>query len=231
MDTELEHRLGLARTEVARQLSSIFKEWDVAGDTVLGPGTFAIRVEDQHRLGPTHFDIGFVLNRERDDVPVLWDCTAGFGQNEEEIITRAVRNWAACTVPAILELVVQNGSFAAHLGYDDPKGCAGWHVILGPVTAFGAGVAPKELQSWVLDAPLLPSLGPMVASAFERPMLNGVKLLFGSAQDDIAEVRVNGVVHEAASRRLKLMKWPRASEAAFARCYWLFVHEHGQCIK
>ncbi len=224
MDAELEYRLGLVRTEIARQLSLIYKEWEVVGGKVLGPGTLAVRVEDQHKLGPTHFDIGFVLNRERDDVPVLWDCTAGIGRTEEEIISSAVRNWAECTVPAILELGAQNGSFASHLGYDDPKGCAGWHVIHGPVTGFGAGVAPNELQSWVLNTPLLPSLGPMVASSFERSTLNGVKLLFGFAQSDIAEVRVNGSLHEAASRRLKLMKWPRAVEPAFVRLYWLFVH-------
>jgi hypothetical protein len=224
MGTELERRFALARAEVAKRLSSLYKTWTVMGDTVAGPGTLAIRVEDQHKLGPTHFDVGFVLNRDRSDIPVLWDCVAGLGRTDEEIVAWAIESWANSTVPAIIELLVQNGAFATHLGYDDPQGCAGWHVIHGPVTGFGKGDAPKNLQSWLLETPLLPSLGPMVAGAFPRPLLNGVKLLFGYAQDEVAEVRINGVAHEPASRRLRFMKWPRAKDAAFVRCYWLFVH-------
>jgi hypothetical protein len=223
MDSQLEHRLGLARTEVARQLSSIYKEWEVVGNIVLGPGTLAVRVEDQHKMGVTHFDIGFVLNRDRDDVPVIWDCAAGVGRTEQEVISRAVETWATCTASTVLEMLVRNGSFASHFDYKNPDGCPGWHVVHGPIIAFGKGSAPKTLQSWLAATPLLPTLGPMVASAFERPILNGVKLLFGCAQDDIAEVRVNGAIHEPASRRLKSMKWPRQADAAFTRCYWLFV--------
>ena len=225
MDTELDRRLELARTEVAKKLSSMFKTWTVIGDTVIGPGTLAVRVEDQHRLGPSHFDLGFVLNRESAEAPILWDCTAGLGAMETDVVKTAVENWASCTAPAILELLKQDGSFASHLGYDDPRGCPGWHVIHGPVTAFGKGTAPKELQAWALEIPLLPVLGPMVASAFERPMLNGVKLLFGFAAGEIAEVKVNGVTNEAATQRLRSMNWPRSAEGAFVRCYWLFVHQ------
>ena len=59
-------------------------------------------------------------------------------------------------------------------------------------------------------------------------MVNGVKLLFGFAAGEIAEVRVNGVRNEPASLSLQSMDWPRASEAAFVRCYWLFVHKVDQ---
>ena len=224
MGTELEQRLALARAEVARRLSTMYKTWSVVGNAVVGPGTLAVHVEDQHKVGPTHFDIGFVLNRDRSDVPVIWDCIAGVGRTEEEVISRAVETWATCTASTVLEMLVRDGSFASHFDYENPDGCPGWHVVHGPIIAFGKGSAPTNLQAWLADTPLLPTLGPMVASAFERPILNGVKLLFGFAQEDIAEVRVNGVVHEPASRRLKLMKWPRQADAAFTRCYWLFVH-------
>jgi len=226
MDTELEQRLSMVRAEVARRLSSVFKAWTVEGDTVLGPGTLAVRVEDQHKQGPNHFDLGFVLNRERSDVPILWDCVAGLGKTEANMIARAVDTWAMSTAATFLEMLVQDGSFASHFACDHPHGCRGWHVIHSPVTAFGLGTGPQDLQSWVGGTPLLPTLGPMVAAAFDRPMLNGVKIfLAGHDQNDVAEVRVNGVRHEPASRRLQYMQWPRTREPAFARCYWLFVHK------
>jgi len=228
MDTELDRRMNLVRVEVASRLSSVFKKWTVEGDLVMGPGTLAVKVEDQHKLGPNHFDLGFILNRDRTDVPVLWDCAAGAGQTEANMIAMAVGMWASTTASAILEMQLQDGSLASHLGYDDPKGCKGWHVIHSPVKAVGVGKAPGNLQSWVMDTPLLPTLGPMVAAAFERPMLNGVKLLFGYGEGDIAEVRVNGIRHEPASRRLQFMQWPRANQPAFVRCYWLFVHKHDE---
>ena len=200
MDAELEQRLALARAEVAKRLSKMYKTWGVTGDLVVGPETLAIRVEDQHKVGPTHLDIGFVLNRDRSDVPVIWDCVAGVGKTEEGVISRAVETWATGTASTVLEMLVRDGSFASHFDYESPDGCPGWHVVHGPITAFGKGSAPKILQAWLADTPLLPTLGPMVASSFERPILNGVKLLFGFAQEDIAEVRVNGVVHEPASQ-------------------------------
>lgn len=225
MDTELEQRLSRVRAEVAKRLSSVFKIWTVEGDVVVGPGTLAVKVEDQHRLGPNHFDLGFVLNRERNDVPVLWDCVAGLGKTEADMIASAVENWASSTAATFLEMLVQDGSFASHFAHDDPKGCPGWHIIHSPITAFGTGSAPNDLQLWIADAPLLPTLGPMIVATFERPMLNGVKMILGHAQDDVAEVRVNGVRHEAASRRLQFMRWPRVADPAFARFYWLFLHK------
>jgi hypothetical protein len=226
MNTDLEERLGFARKELARQLSSIYKTWTADGDTVVGPGTLAVRVEDQHRMGPKHLDIGFILNREDADVPILWDCVAGLGRTNLEVVSHAVETWVRSTLPVMLELGSQDGTFADHFNYNDPQGCPGWHVIHGPMLAFGRGTAPGDLQTWTLRNPILPVIGPLAASAFDRPLLNGVKLLFGFATEDIAEVRINGVCNQPASDRLKSLEWPRSPEAAFARCYFLFVHEH-----
>jgi hypothetical protein len=225
MNADLEERLGLARAALARQLSATYETWTVDGETIVGPGTLAVRVEDQHKMGPSHFDIGFVLNRERADVPVLWDCVAGLGKTNSEIVEWAVGVWVRSTLPVMLEFGKRDGTFADHYQHNDPKGCPGWHVIHGPHWAYGVGKAPNQLQAWTLKNPLLPVLGPLIAGSFERPLLNGVKVLFGHGSDDVAEVRVNGVCNEPASDRLKSLTWPRASELAFARCYYLFVHE------
>jgi hypothetical protein len=224
MNADLEERLALAREALARRLSEIYYTWTVDGETIVGPGTLAVRVEDRHKMGPTHFDIGFVFNRERADVPVLWDCAAGLGKTSEEIANWAVDVWVRSTLPAMLELGKQDGSFADHFPHNDAQGCPGWHVIHGPVLAYGVGDARNDLQAWMLKNPLLPILGPLVSDSFERPLLNGMKVVFGFK--DTAEVRVNEVCNQPASDRLRSLDWPRASEAAFARCYYLFVHKH-----
>ena len=198
---------------------------------IAGPGTLGVRVEDQHQLGPNHFDIGFLVNRLRDDIPVLWDCVAGMGKTCPEVVDWAVRTWVRSTLPVMLELSAQDGTFADHFGPDDPEGCPGWHVIHGPVLAFGVGSAPDELQAWTLENPLLPILGPLVVGAFSRPELNGVKIVFGFGSEDTSEVRINGVCNKEASNCLRSLQWPRAKDLAFARCYYLFVHGHQEVIQ
>ena len=60
-------------------------------------------------------------------------------------------------------------------------------VIHGPVLTYGRGDAPKALQSWALENALLAHVGPTVAKAFERPMLNGVKLVFGFGDEIVSD--------------------------------------------
>jgi hypothetical protein len=56
-----------------------------------------------------------------------------------------------------------------------------------------------------------------------------VKLLFGgTAGDEIAEVRINGVVDEQASRALAELPWPRLGEPVFARAFLLLAHREGE---
>jgi hypothetical protein len=217
-------KLRLARQHVAERLSSMFKTWVVEGESVRGPGTLEVLVEDHHQCGETHLDIGFVVNRERADIPVLWDCVAGMGATQSEAILRAVETWSISTLPVYLEFLTGDGSFAEHLHADEPQGCVGWHVIHGPWIAYGYGAAPDNLQAWALDNPVLPVLGKIASRSFNRPTLNCVKLLFGFGSEDVAEVRINGEYDEATSQLLKGLTWPRAGDAAFARCYLLFVH-------
>jgi Family of unknown function (DUF6348) len=222
-ETDSQERMQRARYIIAQRLSSTYKAWSVEGNFVKGPGTLAVRVEDQHCMGPNHFDI-VVLNNERADVPVLWDCVAGMGATSNEVIDRAVETWVVSTLPVFLELVNRDGSFADRFDGGDPGGCPGWHVIHGPVLAFGIGAAPDVLQDWTLTNPLLPTIGPLAVKMFNRRTLNCVKVLFGSSDGEIVEVSVNGMCDHNASERLESLAWPRSTEAAFARCFFLFVH-------
>ena len=169
-------------------------------------------------------DIGFVLNRERADVPILWDCVAGIGSTPTEGLVNAAERWIMSTLPVCLEFLTGDESFAEHFHGDDPQGCPGWHVIHGPLFTYGNGSAPGQLQNWAIENPLLPVIGTLAAKSFRRELMNCVKLLFGFTSEVIAEVRVNGEYSQAASEHLRSLSWPRSEEGAFARCYLLFVH-------
>jgi hypothetical protein len=192
-----------------------------------GPGTLRLEVEDRHDAGANHYDIGFVPNRDRTDVPVLWDCVTGIGPDWKAACEFAAQSYVRTTVPVFREFLSQDGSHAGHFGPNDADGCPGWHVIHGPLIAYTGPVshgADKALQDWVVRHPLLPALGPMIAAAFERPLLNIVRVLLSNGEVVVAEVRVNGEEHRAASDRLARMDWPRSSDFAILRCNLLFVH-------
>lgn len=224
MNSDLTEKLDYARRVLAERLSGTYKHWQVEGETVKGPDALEVIVEDHHQCGETHLDIGFVVNRERADIPVLWDCVAGSGATTNAGLSRAVETWVTTTSPVFLEFLTRDGSFAEHFHGDDAQGCPGWHVIHGPWIAFGANEAPDVLQAWALDNPLLPMVGPIAARSFSRTNLNCVKMLFGFGDSDISEVRVNGDFDEAASEYLRSLPWPRSRDVAFARCFFLFVH-------
>jgi hypothetical protein len=120
----------------------------------------------------------------------------------------------------VIELLAQTGEYAEHFTGTDPHGLDGWHVIHGPIVAFGHGDGPDVMQRWAIDNPLLPQLDGTLVTAFDRPVLNGVKLLFGG---DVAEVRVNGRYDEAASEALGTLSWPRLEPVSFVRCFLLAV--------
>ncbi len=194
--------------------------WTAALDHVVGPGTLGVRIRDHEGTPPSHVDLGFVLNRTRDDAPVIWDCVSGAGNDLEQALAHAVEIWAVSTVPPIRELLEHKGEHAEHLEARDPRGLPGWHCIHGPIFGLGANGGGALMQEWVRENPLLPALATSLSNEFDRPMLNGVKFLFGG---DIAEVRINGVESASASSRLRELPWPRLDPFAFARCFVLAV--------
>jgi uncharacterized protein DUF6348 len=158
-------------------------------------------------------------------VPVIWDCAAGVGPADREMLQMAVDIWATSTLPALLEFLKHDGSEATHFNDEEPDGCPGWHVIHGPIFAYGNGNAPDELQNWAHDNNFLSRVGPIAVKSFERDILNGVKLLFGGSKSNkVAEVRINGTRDDAATNLLSQFNWPLSDDPAFGRCFLLFVH-------
>lgn len=71
---------------------------------------------------------------------------------------------------------------------------------------------------------MLPALAPALLPDLAGRQLNGVKLfLGGKSGDDVAEVRVNGEVSEAASAALRALDWPRGERLCWARLFVLLT--------
>jgi len=193
---------------------------------VHGPGTLAIVIDRQHEGSDAHLCIGFFLDRELEDGPIIQDCVARIGRDPETKLRSAVKIWMTSTAPALLELIDQSSRFADHFRGDDPGGLAGWHAIHGPIFGYGTGSAKEALQAWALEHPLLPQLRESIEPYLDRTSPNGVKLYFGgSPESRIAEVRLDGVELPEASEALASLAWPQPSEHAYMRVFVVLIHE------
>src|SRR5215467_6484389 len=98
----------LAVRLIAESLTAVHGTWTVRGDgRVEGPGTTAVivRHRDGEKDGP--LELGFQVNRDDPDAPVLWDYAVGVGRTDEERVRASIHVWAQTTAPVVLELITQ----------------------------------------------------------------------------------------------------------------------------
>jgi len=214
--------LRVVRRALVAELARFREGWHDNGELIIGPGTLAVRATVTHDSEPGHVDIGFVLNRNRPDAPLIWDCVAG-GRAEDDAAARlACSFWAQTTAPVIMELLTQSSQYAEHADGDDGLGLAGWHSIHGPILGYGSD-DPTALQRWCLEHPLVPALRDVLAPALSPALLHGAKFLLGAFDEQsIAEVRIDGVRHDECSAALLGLPWPKEGKRV-ARCFVLFV--------
>ncbi|KOV38715.1 hypothetical protein ADK60_01785 [Streptomyces sp. XY431] len=220
-------RLAVIQRCVVREMARLGQVFTADGEVVRGPGTTAVAVrEHQDGEGPGHVDLGWVLELGRADAPVVWDCTAGLGKTEEEKLDNAVRMWATTTASALVELQEGRGAHGDHA--DHPE-LPGWHAVQGPAAVFGFG--NERLAAWLAGNRVVPALAPALLAELAGPggrRPHGVKLFLGGrAGDDVAEVRVDGEVSEAASAALRALDWPRGERLCWARLFVLLT-AHGE---
>lgn len=197
--------------------------WKVRDDSVEGPDGIVIRFGDRHNeehLG--HMDVEIIFAEHVPDTIRFWDCTTGFGSDLATCAKNAAHLWASTTGSCVLELKFsRTGEFAAHFDPKDPTGLLGWHAVCSDLVGYGAGSKATELQKWWVDTQkVLPALSPALSDLSHAP--HGIKIFFGG--EDTAEVRVDGNYHEAASKALAALDWPRNSEFSFLRAYVIAVH-------
>ncbi|PBC76252.1 hypothetical protein BX265_0958 [Streptomyces sp. TLI_235] len=204
--------------------------WTFEGDRVTGPGGTAVAVGAPHGEGPAHLDLILLPDAGRPQRSAVRDCVSGIEAGAEPALRRAVEVWAATTGVTLLELLAHNGRFAGHLHPDDADALPGWHAVHGGIVGWGAGDRQGAVQDWMLARPVLPRLAAALADGFDRDRLVGISLLFGGgAGRETAEVRVDGELHEQASKELLALDWPRVAEGtAYARTFVLLVRPKGR---
>lgn len=208
-------------------LNALKPGWSVTRDGIVGPGGAVVRLTQRHEVQSVgHVDVQFILSDASTRPAVLWDCVAGFGATPAERARFAARLWSQTTAGALCELKYSlRGEFADHFRGNEPGGLTEWHVICSPILGFGAGESSCKLQQWWLDNPVLPSLTHALGDSLsEQDCPHGIKILFGGDGDGIAEVRVDGEPHEAASTALAGLAWPRLEPPGFVRSYVIALH-------
>ena len=204
----------------AEALDAIKPGWRVDGEEVVGPDGVRLRFANRHPAASDgHVDVEFVLGEGRS----LWDCVAGFGESAVDKAQAAAHIWCSTSGGALLELKYSGrGEFADHYRGHESQGFAGWHAISGAIIGYGHGDAPDQLQRWWLAHPLLTRLsGVLGREVSEERAPHGIKILFGG--DGVAEVRLNGDVHPAATQMLLDLDWPRIEPAGFVRSYVILL--------
>jgi hypothetical protein len=212
---------------LAPKLDELRGPWVAAdGPALHGPGRTALRVgTSDHGDGVGHLDLEFVLDRDAPGAATITDCVSGFGDDPHEAVEQAAHIWCQTTAPVFFELLTQRGEFAEHARATTPGGFPGWHTILGAVLGWGTGPERSALQTWLLGNPPWTALAPLISEGLDRAELNGVKLFIASnAGNPIAEIRINGRVHRAASDALLALDWPRPVRFTAARTFILLVH-------
>lgn len=208
MNADTREWCARVRRALVVELDAIWPGWSDIGTEVRGPGSFAVRVEDRHQVGPGHIDIGIVLNRANRESPIVWDCAAGGRAQDDAAASLAARLWASTTAPAVLELAARDGRYAEHANGDATLGLPTWHSIHGGIVAYGTG-DPNPLQEWLLDHPVIPALSSLLGDRLEPGALHGVKILVAALDESNAEVRIDGVRDDPCSQAILQLDWPR----------------------
>jgi len=190
-------------------------------DLVRGPGTAGVAVIPYPDESWNHIDLEFILNVDRPAETALFDCVAGIGETPEQAIRWALKVWIGTTGAAVFEFLHGTGRQADSFAGDDSRGFPGWHMIGARIMGYGVGDSGTAVGVWMGEACPWHDLAPLIVPSLNRPMLNGIK--FFADGNGIAEVRVNGVVNDAASKALIAMS-PRTPQFAAARTYCLLVH-------
>lgn len=202
------------------------KEWRVEpGPLLKGPGTLGVRLGPRHSDSYRHIDLEFLLNIDRAAETSLPDCATGLAADPEEAARQAIAVWADTTASVALELLEQQGSYAASFGPAAPDCFPGWHAIVGGVSGWGVGEDSAAKRLWVADTCPWTELAPVIAAGLTRPFLNGVRIFIGQGGDyENCEVKINGDPHEPSATALAAMNWPRTAQMSTAKVFLLLVH-------
>jgi hypothetical protein len=174
-----------------------------------------------HTDDPRHFDIGFILSPQP---AILEDCISGIG-SPHEAAAMMVRIWRDTSGACLAEMLTRRGEYASHVDESDSAGLPGWHSVVSGVLAYGPDPTSNDtLQAALLNRDVLRAIAPQLVPSLDRPAHNGIKVFYHCTPTSaIAEVRVNGEPHQAASQALAALPWPEVTAPSTARFYAVAV--------
>jgi hypothetical protein len=210
-------------------LNALKPGWTKTERGLAGPVGALVRLGQRHdSTSGGHVDVLFEPDETKPLKTPLWDCVCGIGSSSAERARNAAYLWSQTSAAALFEFKYsQRGDFADHYRGADPGGFEGWHVISGPVMGYGKGDSADRLQKWYLSNPVLPVLSRVISDSIQDSACpHGVKIFLGG--DGIAEVRLDGEKHDAASEALAKLAWPRLDPPGFVRCYVLVLHREAK---
>lgn len=192
----------------------------MVGESVGEPGAWSVMLLPNHGGDPAHFEIGFVPSATAAEHPVILDDLTGFGV-ADRTVAHVLHLWRQTSGACFLEMITRRGRFAAHLDGGGSIGVPGWHTIASGVIGYGPDdEANAALQGAMLRGKALHRLGDLLRPLLDRPANNGIKLLYRQAGPTVtADVSVNGVADEAASRALAELDWPVVDADTSVRCF------------
>ncbi len=205
-------------------LNHLMPGWSVADEAVMGPDDVVIRFSEEHCADSDgHMDVSFGFRDSDPHGLRLWDCVSGFGETIADCASSAAHLWGATSAPALLELKYsRSGHFADHFHGHELNGLTGWHCICGAVMGYGTGGSGAALQDWwISKQTVLPAISASL-SDLSDDLPHAIKIFFGGP--DVAEVRVDGEIHERASSTLLSLDWPRMEPFGFLRVFVIALH-------
>jgi hypothetical protein len=136
-----------------------------------------------------------------------------------------VHIWRETSGACLAEMSTRRGEYASHLDGSDPAGLPGWHSVVSGTLAYGPdSTSNNALQAALLDHEVLHAIAPQLVPALDRPAHNGIKVFYHRTPTSAtAEIRVNGLPHQAASQALAALPWPTVTAPTFARFYAVAV--------
>jgi hypothetical protein len=209
----------------ASALESLCPGWEPDSAGIVGPNGVRVTLSQRHSVeNEGHVDVEVSMPHPGGQPVVFVDCVSGFGSTAEARARFAAHLWSQTTGAACLELAYsRRGEYADHYQGTEPGAFTNWHAIADAIIGFGHSENAAVLQRWWLSNPVLPHLERALArDLLEQPTPHGLKILFGG--DGVAEVRIAGESHDAASRALAALPWPRLHPAAFVRSYVILLH-------
>ncbi|MEY9930226.1 hypothetical protein ABH926_004871 [Catenulispora sp. GP43] len=222
-----EFKLRLANS----YLDAMFRPWFLDRDEehgllLAGPNASIVFLGScENDQDPEHVRLVFAIANDDGTVTHVPDCVQIPGPDVNTALNRGVETWADTTARAVIGMFQgPRNRVGETFGPDHSHGVPGWTVSAGLIGGWGVGDEHEAHKDWFMRNPPWRLVAPHLLPDLDPARPNGVKfyLATSSASQDV-EVRVNGDLHEAATRALREADWPRTEEMTVGRTFAMIV--------